>query len=71
MKTDIKSKTKACAMCAHWNPTSKNKGECRRHAPQSVVFKVDGDVKFDSKFPMTAGSDWCGDFKAAAKGKAK
>lgn len=67
MKTAIQAK--ACAKCVHWNQVTKNKGECRRHAPQSVVFKVDGDVKFDSRFPTTAGSDWCGDFKAQAKTK--
>ena len=37
-------------------------GECRRHAPQTVAFEVDDEVKFESKFPVTAAEDWCGDF---------
>lgn len=38
-------------------------GECRRHAPQTVAFEVDDEVKFESMFPVTAGDDWCGDFE--------
>lgn len=67
MKANVEIKTKACAKCVHWNPSSKAKGECRRHAPQAVAFHVEGDVKFDSKFPTTAGSDWCGDFEPKSK----
>ena len=38
-------------------------GECRRHAPQTVAFEVDDEVKFESMFPVTASDDWCGDFQ--------
>jgi len=55
---------KACSACVHWKSNSSSEGECRRHAPQTVVFKVDGDAEYRSKFPVTAGSDWCGDFFA-------
>ena len=58
-------KTKSCAQCAHWNALDNSTGECRRHAPQTIAFEVDEEVKFESKFPVTAGNDWCGDFSKA------
>lgn len=56
--------TKACSACMYWKTTSASEGECHRHAPQALAFKVDGDVEYYSRFPVTAGSDWCGDFSA-------
>lgn len=57
--------TKSCAACTHWNNTSAGSdGECRRHAPQVISFEVEADVKFESRFPTTAASDWCGDFSS-------
>jgi hypothetical protein len=56
--------TKTCAACAHWNDLASGKGECRRHAPQLITFEIDDDVKVESRFPMTADQDWCGDFEA-------
>ena len=54
----------ACKDCTFWNPLQQDKlGQCRRHAPQLVAFEVDDQVKFQSKFPVTAGEDWCGDFQ--------
>ena len=61
MKT--KTATRACQACAYWNPFESDAGECRRHAPQTVAFEVDEEVKFESMFPVTAGDDWCGDFE--------
>ena len=63
MKTT--TKTKACGQCVHWNSLDANSGECRRHAPQMVAFEVDEEVKFESRFPVTASDDWCGDFEKA------
>lgn len=54
--------TRACAACIHWNKLEEDHGECRRHAPQTVAFEIDDEVKFESMFPVTAGEDWCGDF---------
>lgn len=54
--------TRACAACANWNELGQDKGECRAHAPQTVIFQVDADTKFESRFPLTAAADWCGDF---------
>ncbi len=54
--------TRACEACAYWNKVEHDHGECRRHAPQTVAFEVDEEVKFESMFPVTAGDDWCGDF---------
>jgi hypothetical protein len=54
---------KACQDCTFWNPLQSNQGQCRRHAPQLVAFEVDDEVRFQSKFPVTAGEDWCGDFQ--------
>ena len=61
---DTATTTKACSACTHWNATDGATGECRRHAPQMVVFEVDDEVKFESKFPVTTSSDWCGDFES-------
>lgn len=63
MKT--KKTTWACAACTFWNKLDEDHGECRRHAPQTVAFEVDDEVKFESMFPVTAGEDWCGDFEKA------
>ena len=57
--------TRACAACVHWNKMEDDHGECRRHAPQTVAFEVDDEVKFESMFPVTAAEDWCGDFTKA------
>jgi hypothetical protein len=56
------AKGAACGACTFWKHTESDKGECHRHAPQAIVFNVDGRVKFESRFPVTAGADWCGDF---------
>ena len=55
--------SKKCEACVYWKSTAAN-GECRRHAPQTIVFNVDSNVKFESRFPVTKATDWCGDFSA-------
>ncbi len=55
-----------CETCTYWEAKSGNTGECRRHAPQTIAFTVDDNVKFESKFPATQASDWCGDYAAKA-----
>jgi hypothetical protein len=57
------TKDAACKMCVYWKTTTPDRGECRRHAPQTIVFKVDDQMKYEYKFPVTAGDDWCGDFE--------
>lgn len=58
---------KACGQCLHWKAkAATNAGECRRHAPQTVAFQVDESVKFESRFPETQASDWCGDYTPKA-----
>jgi len=54
----------ACESCTYWKATSSKEGECRRHAPQTIAFTVDSDVKFESRFPATQAQDWCGDYSA-------
>ena len=54
--------TRACGNCTYWNEVEGTQGECRRHAPQTIAFEVDEEVKFESMFPATAADDWCGDF---------
>ena len=54
--------TKNCAACSHWK-TSSEGGECRRHAPQTIVFEIDQRVSVESRFPVTSANDWCGDFE--------
>lgn len=63
MTTD--TATKACATCVHYNASTGDQGECRRHAPQTVVFQVDADTKFESRFPTVAADAWCGDYSAS------
>ncbi|HRE79807.1 MAG TPA: hypothetical protein PLN52_02105 [Opitutaceae bacterium] len=54
-----------CSSCNYWNAqASSDQGQCRRHAPQTVVFNVDAGVKFESRFPETKAADWCGDYSA-------
>jgi len=53
---------KTCAKCKYWDNANSNSGQCRRSAPQAVVFKVDSEVEYRSVFPETVESDWCGDF---------
>ena len=54
-----------CASCTYWEAKAGTSGECRRHAPQTIAFTVDTDVKFESRFPLTKASDWCGDYSKA------
>lgn len=61
METATKSKT--CSACAYWNDKTGSMGECRVRSPQSIVFKVDDETKFESRFPETKASDWCGEFQ--------
>ena len=56
--------TKTCATCAHWNALSGDNGQCRRQPPQAISFKVDAGVQFETRFPETAASDWCGEYTA-------
>ncbi len=60
--TTTATATKACTDCRHYQQTSAEIGECRRHAPQTVVFQVDAKTQFESRFPSTKPNDWCGDF---------
>lgn len=53
---------RACAACIYWKPEAKDLGECRRHAPQTIAFRIDAETKFESRFPETKAEDWCGDF---------
>lgn len=55
-----------CQSCTYWQPKSDATGECRRHAPQTIAFTVDEDVRFESRFPVTQAADWCGDYEARA-----
>ena len=56
------STVRACGNCTYWNVLENGNGECRRHAPQTIAFEVDEEVKFESKFPVVTAEDWCGDF---------
>ena len=62
MDTATKGKTEVCVECAHWNPKGSDEGECRRQPPQAVTFRVDDEVKFETRFPTTKADDWCGEF---------
>jgi hypothetical protein len=64
MTTTATTTAKACASCAHYQATTATAGECRRNAPQTVVFQVDQTTKFESRFPSTHATAWCGEFLA-------
>jgi hypothetical protein len=57
--------TAVCSACKHWShEASAQQGECRRHAPQTLVFTLDDKTQFESRFPLTNAIDWCGEFEA-------
>lgn len=58
------TQTAACEKCVYWKATAESTGECRRNAPQSVVFAVDEATRFETRFPVTSSDDWCGEFQA-------
>lgn len=58
------TKTEACSKCEYWNKAESDQGECRRQPPQAVTFKVNDEVKFETRFPTTKAEDWCGEFSA-------
>lgn len=60
----IATDTKTCNACAYWKATDGAQGECRVRSPQAIVFKVDNETQFESRFPETKASDWCGEFAA-------
>jgi hypothetical protein len=62
MATKTKAAAKTCASCSFYKEKTATKGECRRRAPQTVVFQVDEKTKFDSRFPSTKATDWCGEY---------
>lgn len=63
MDTAQATTTKACESCVYWDAKSDGKmGLCRRNAPQSIVFQVDDETKFETRFPETANSEWCGEY---------
>ncbi|MGJ3243784.1 MAG: hypothetical protein ACFE0O_12650 [Opitutales bacterium] len=65
MSTATSQQTKTCASCRYWNPSATaDEGECRRHPPQAISFKVGESVKFETRFPATASEDWCGEYEA-------
>ncbi|MEM0965640.1 MAG: hypothetical protein AAGJ81_05785 [Verrucomicrobiota bacterium] len=58
-----KTETKTCAACKYWNAKKENEGECRVRAPQTMVFRVDEETQFETRFPVTRSEDWCGEFQ--------
>ena len=62
MDTSVTNKT--CVECAFWNKTDGDQGECRVRPPQAMVFQVDAQTKFETRFPVTSAQDWCGEFRA-------
>lgn len=55
---------KTCSECAFWNSKGSDQGECRVRPPQAMMFQVDAETKFETRFPVTAAQDWCGEFRA-------
>lgn len=57
--------TKTCSSCKYWDAQSSDSGACRRKAPQTVVFEISNEQTLKTVFPVTAGSDWCGEYEQA------
>lgn len=53
---------RTCEACCYWNELEDSSGECHRHAPQTIAFEAEEELRLESMFPMTANDDWCGDF---------
>lgn len=64
MSTDLKTQTDTCSECTYWKPLSATDGECRRQPPQAISFKVNDELRYETKFPVTSEADWCGEFSA-------
>jgi hypothetical protein len=64
MSTELSNKVDSCAKCVYWNAQENDNGECRRQPPQTISFRVDSEICFDNRFPVTASSAWCGEFKS-------
>jgi hypothetical protein len=63
MTTSEATQTKACQSCVYWDAQAgTEKGLCRRNAPQSIVFEVDDETQFVTRFPETAAEEWCGEY---------
>lgn len=66
--------TKTCAVCAAFVPNDQTPefGQCRRHSPQTLTRAYVGrqvestvsvlEAQFDTMFPITHPTLWCGDF---------
>lgn len=59
------SEQKNCSSCDNWLSVEGASGECRSHAPQAVVVQVGDTTNFETLFPKTIASDWCGEFEQA------
>ncbi len=62
MSTVTNTRTETCSQCKFWNASTADEGECRRQPPQAISFRVGDDLKFETRFPVTASDDWCGEF---------
>jgi len=53
-----------CNTCTFWDKKNETTGECHRYAPQTISFVVDSETKIESRFPVTAAEDYCGEYRA-------
>lgn len=53
-----------CNACAFWKDTGADSGECRVNPPQAIAVNIDAQTRIETKFPVTAADDWCGEFEA-------
>lgn len=62
MTTETTTRSETCNQCKFWKATEANQGQCRRQPPQAISFRIGDDLKFETRFPVTASDDWCGEF---------
>ena len=59
----MNSDQKKCSSCDNWLVIEEPKGECRSHSPQALAVQEGNKTIFETIFPQTIATDWCGDFK--------
>lgn len=65
-------KNATCERCLFWvefkeNTESEPEGECHRLPPQVTATGTVRDQHYGCSWPITAASDWCGEFEEAVR----
>lgn len=50
-----------CENCCYWEKSNLDRGNCHRYPP-ARVFGTDDNGWSETGYPVTSGSDWCGEW---------